>query len=121
VIVANLTHTSAIGRLCEKCDGKWCAKQYYYLCYQLIHGDLVPSVIHTYDLKHSSGYVTSAILVHMEEDVLSVDHQVRYNYSCVYNIDQTDSRRYIRCVLLRRVHAVRKRQRRMSEDRELGC
>lgn len=36
----------------------------------------VPSVIHTSDLKHSSGYVTSVILVHMEEGVLSVDHQV---------------------------------------------
>lgn len=73
----------AIGRLCEKCDGKWYAKQHYFSCYQLIRRDLVPSVIHTFDLKHSSGYVTSVILVHMEEGVLSADHQVRYNYSCV--------------------------------------
>ena len=71
---------SAIGRLCEKCDGKWCVLYNFTardaLFIRLLrHAAL--SVIPTYALRRLSAFVTNATLALTEDDASSVVLPVR--------------------------------------------
>ena len=76
----------AIGRLCEKCDGRWCVLFQWlsfvsrFCSFQC--DALAPSVTHTSAQKRSCVSVMNAILEHMEGGVSSVVHRVSFFAYC---------------------------------------
>ena len=85
--VFDLTFFSpAIGRLCEKCDGKWYV--YYPLVFILLvltSTNSVQYATHTFDQRLSSESAMNATLARTEDAVSSVVHQVSPTHTTVRN------------------------------------
>jgi hypothetical protein len=114
---------SAIGRLCEKCDGKWYADVALALLGASTHIVLLASPV-------CDSYVRPETLVRICDEcnfgtyggrcIICGSPGASILHSCMLSVRLITVRRDLRRVLLRRVHATRKRQGWLPQDRQLG-